>query len=220
MADGPFGTAVSFYVWSFDFFNRGPGFSWGAELFAFGASDPFVCFCCFAFFDGDGLPQCVLDLEDGGWKDVVFARKHAVSKQCGADDPGDGDLFDLDLCCQFEPFDRSAGSWSCSRIFGRVFDGSDRLPADRIVNVLSIWRQPPKRCGWAHLMIVLRLDRMMVEKKISLQDLADRVGITQANLSKIKNNKVNAIRFSTLNKICEVLDCQPGDLLEYRPDDE
>lgn len=69
-------------------------------------------------------------------------------------------------------------------------------------------------------MIVLRLDRMMVEKKISLQDLADRVGITQANLSKIKNNKVNAIRFSALNKICEVLDCQPGDLLEYRPDDE
>lgn len=69
-------------------------------------------------------------------------------------------------------------------------------------------------------MIVLRLDRMMEEKKISLQDLADRVGITQANLSKIKNNKVNAIRFSTLNKICEVLDCQPGDLLEYRPDDE
>ncbi|WP_281521935.1 helix-turn-helix domain-containing protein [Dubosiella newyorkensis] len=69
-------------------------------------------------------------------------------------------------------------------------------------------------------MIVLRLDRMMVEKKISLQDLADRVGITQANLSKIKNNKVNAIRFSTLNKICEVLDCQPGDLLEYRPEDE
>ncbi len=137
MADGPFGTAVSFYVWSFDFFNRGPGFSWGAELFAFGASDPFVCFCCFAFFDGDGLPQCVLDLEDGGWKDVVFARKHAVSKQCGADDPGDGDLFDLDLCCQFEPFDRSAGSWSCSRIFGRVFDGSDRLPADRIVNMAS-----------------------------------------------------------------------------------
>lgn len=69
-------------------------------------------------------------------------------------------------------------------------------------------------------MIVLRLDRMMVEKKISLQDLADRVGITQANLSKIKNNKVNAIRFSTLNKLCEVLDCQPGDLLEYRPEDE
>ncbi|MFA1015906.1 helix-turn-helix domain-containing protein [Dubosiella newyorkensis] len=69
-------------------------------------------------------------------------------------------------------------------------------------------------------MIVLRLDRLMVEKKISLQDLADRVGITQANLSKIKNNKVNAIRFSTLNKLCEVLDCQPGDLLEYRLEDE
>lgn len=69
-------------------------------------------------------------------------------------------------------------------------------------------------------MIVLRLDRWMVERKISLQELAERVGITQANLSKIKNNKVNAIRFSTLNKLCEVLDCQPGDLLEYRLEDE
>lgn len=67
-------------------------------------------------------------------------------------------------------------------------------------------------------MIILRLDRIMVERKMSLQDLAEQVGITQANLSKIKNNKVNAIRFSTLNKICEVLDCQPGDLLEYEPD--
>lgn len=67
-------------------------------------------------------------------------------------------------------------------------------------------------------MIILRLDRIMVERKMSLQDLAEQVGITQANLSKIKNHKVNAIRFSTLNKICEVLDCQPGDLLEYEPD--
>lgn len=67
-------------------------------------------------------------------------------------------------------------------------------------------------------MIILRLDRIMVEHRMSLQDLAEQVGITQANLSKIKNNKVNAIRFSTLNKICEVLDCQPGDLLEYEPD--
>lgn len=67
-------------------------------------------------------------------------------------------------------------------------------------------------------MIILRLDRIMVERKISLQELAEQVGITQANLSKIKNNKVNAIRFSTLNKICEVLYCQPGDLLEYEPE--
>lgn len=67
-------------------------------------------------------------------------------------------------------------------------------------------------------MIILRLDRIMVERRMSLQDLAEQVGITQANLSKIKNNKVNAIRFSTLNKISEVLDCQPGDLLEYEPD--
>ncbi len=66
--------------------------------------------------------------------------------------------------------------------------------------------------------IVLRLDRMMVERKISLNDLADKVGITNVNLSKIKNNKVNAIRFSTLAAICEVLECQAGDILEYEDD--
>ncbi|MEE1061086.1 MAG: helix-turn-helix transcriptional regulator [Ruminococcus sp.] len=63
--------------------------------------------------------------------------------------------------------------------------------------------------------IVLRLDRMMVERKISLNELADKVGISNVNLSKIKNNKVTAIRFSTLEAICETLDCQPGDILEY-----
>ena len=65
--------------------------------------------------------------------------------------------------------------------------------------------------------IVLRLDRMMVERKMSLNELAERVGISQVNLSKIKNNHVNAIRFSTLAAICDVLDCQPGDILEYAP---
>jgi len=64
--------------------------------------------------------------------------------------------------------------------------------------------------------IVLRLDRMMVERKISLQELAGRVGISNVNLSKIKNNRVTAIRFSTLAAICQVLDCQPGDILEYQ----
>lgn len=63
--------------------------------------------------------------------------------------------------------------------------------------------------------IVLYLDRLMVEKKISLNVLAEKVGITNANLSKIKNNKVNAIRFSTLEKICEILDCTPGDILKF-----
>ncbi len=63
--------------------------------------------------------------------------------------------------------------------------------------------------------IVLRLDRMMVERKISLNELAEKVGISNVNLSKIKNNKVNAIRFSTLAAICEVLDCDAGDILEY-----
>lgn len=63
--------------------------------------------------------------------------------------------------------------------------------------------------------IVLRLDVMMAERHISLGELAERVGISNVNLSKIKNNKVSAIRFSTLAAICEVLDCEPGDLLRY-----
>ena len=67
--------------------------------------------------------------------------------------------------------------------------------------------------------IILRLDRMMVEKKISLNELAERVGISNVNLSKIKNNKVTAIRFSTLAAICDVLDCEAGDILEYQKDE-
>ena len=64
--------------------------------------------------------------------------------------------------------------------------------------------------------IILRLDRMMVERKISLNELADKVGISNVNLSKIKNNKVTAVRFSTLAAICEVLECEVGDILEYQ----
>ncbi len=64
--------------------------------------------------------------------------------------------------------------------------------------------------------IVLRLDRMMVERKMSLNELAARVGISNVNLSKIKNNRVTAIRFSTLAAICEALDCEAGDILEFR----
>ncbi|MBQ2890522.1 MAG: helix-turn-helix transcriptional regulator [Clostridia bacterium] len=67
--------------------------------------------------------------------------------------------------------------------------------------------------------IVLRLDRMMVERKISLNELAERVGISNVNLSKIKNNKVTAIRFSTLAAICKVLECEVGDILEYQKND-
>lgn len=67
--------------------------------------------------------------------------------------------------------------------------------------------------------IVLRLDRMMVERGRSLNWLADRVGITNVNLSKIKNNHVTAIRFSALAAICEALDCRPGDILDYVEDD-
>ena len=67
--------------------------------------------------------------------------------------------------------------------------------------------------------IILRLDRMMVERKISLNELAERVGISNVNMSKIKNNKVTAIRFSTLAAICDVLDCEAGDILEYQKDE-
>lgn len=68
--------------------------------------------------------------------------------------------------------------------------------------------------------IVLRLDRMMVERKMSLNELAERVGISNVNLSKIKNNRVTAIRFSTLAAICEALECEAGDILEFQPDED
>ncbi|MCI9469368.1 MAG: helix-turn-helix transcriptional regulator [Oscillospiraceae bacterium] len=68
--------------------------------------------------------------------------------------------------------------------------------------------------------IVLRLDRVMADRKISLNELAEQVGISNVNLSKLKNNRVTAIRFSTLAAICEVLDCQPGDILEYEKESE
>ena len=67
-------------------------------------------------------------------------------------------------------------------------------------------------------MIEINLDVMMVRRKISLKELSERVGITEANLSILKNNKAKAIRFSTLEALCEVLECQPGDLMTYKPD--
>ena len=72
-------------------------------------------------------------------------------------------------------------------------------------------------CAYA---IILRLDRVMADRKISLNDLSEKVGIANVNLSKIKTGKVSAIRFSTLNAICKALDCQPGDILEYQEDTE
>ena len=69
-------------------------------------------------------------------------------------------------------------------------------------------------------MIVIRLDRVMADRKIQLGVLAERVGISPVNLSKLKNGKVNAVRFSTLEAICPELGCQPGDILEYREEAE
>ena len=66
--------------------------------------------------------------------------------------------------------------------------------------------------------IILRLDRVMADRKITLNQLSERVGVANVNLSKLKNGHVSAIRFSTLEAICDVLDCQPGDILEYRRD--
>ena len=67
-------------------------------------------------------------------------------------------------------------------------------------------------------MIIVNLDVMMAKRKISSGELAAKVGITQANLSRLKNQKAKAVRFSTLNDICKALDCQPGDILEFRED--
>lgn len=66
--------------------------------------------------------------------------------------------------------------------------------------------------------IVVRLDRVMADRKIKLGELAERVGISPVNLSKLKTGRVSAIRFSTLEAICRELDCRPGDILEYQED--
>ena len=63
--------------------------------------------------------------------------------------------------------------------------------------------------------IILRLDRIMADRKMSLNELSEKVGVANVNLSKLKNGRVSAIRFSTLEAICDVLDCQTGDILEY-----
>lgn len=68
--------------------------------------------------------------------------------------------------------------------------------------------------------IIVNLDVMMAKRKMSLSELSEKVDITLANLSVLKNNKARAIRFSTLESICRALDCQPGDILEYRKDEE
>lgn len=67
--------------------------------------------------------------------------------------------------------------------------------------------------------IIVNLDVMMAKRKMSLGELSQRVDITMANLSILKNNKAKAVRFSTLEAICKALDCQPGDILEYTPEE-
>jgi len=66
--------------------------------------------------------------------------------------------------------------------------------------------------------IIVNLDVMLAKRKVKSKELAEQVGITEANLSLLKSGKVKGVRFATLETICHYLDCQPGDLLEYRPD--
>ena len=73
-----------------------------------------------------------------------------------------------------------------------------------------------RHCEVRDMSIILRLDRVMADRKMSLNELSERVGISNVNLSNLKTGKVKAIRFSTLDAICYVLDCQPGDILEYQ----
>ena len=68
-------------------------------------------------------------------------------------------------------------------------------------------------------MIIINVDVMLAKRKMSVTELSERVGLTMANVSLLKNGKVKAIKLSTLEKICEALDCQPGDVLEYRRND-
>ena len=68
--------------------------------------------------------------------------------------------------------------------------------------------------------IVIDLDVVMAQRKMGVKELSERIDITMANLSILKNNKAKAVRFSTLNAICRELDCQPGDILKYVPDEE
>jgi len=67
-------------------------------------------------------------------------------------------------------------------------------------------------------MILVNLDLMLARRKMRSKELAERIGITEANLSLLKSSKVKGVRFETLDKICAVLECQPGDLLEYKPE--
>ncbi|MCY9663081.1 helix-turn-helix transcriptional regulator [Paenibacillus chondroitinus] len=68
--------------------------------------------------------------------------------------------------------------------------------------------------------IIINIDVMLAKRKMSVTELAEKVGITMANLSILKNGKAKAVRFSTLEAICKTLDCQPGDILEYRSEEE
>ena len=68
-------------------------------------------------------------------------------------------------------------------------------------------------------MILIQLDRLLLERRMSLTELYDRVGVTMANLSILKTGKARAVRFSTLDALCRELNCQPGDIIEYRPEE-
>ena len=109
-----------------------------------------------------------------------------------------------------------------------LIDGTILLPGLLLLVLGSLIREGARMLkrtggnivGGAVMAIILRLDRVMADRKMSLNELSDRVGISNVNLSNLKTGKVKAVRFSTLDAICDVLDCQPGDILEYKRETE
>lgn len=90
----------------------------------------------------------------------------------------------------------------------------------RCFHQVSLRRLSAGKEGQTRMAILINLDVMMAKRKIGLTELSDKVGISLANLSILKNNRARAVRFSTLDAICRALDCQPGDLLEYAEEED
>ena len=125
-----------------------------------------------------------------------------------------------DLCPVHGIFHRVSGHFLLRFVFGDSIAGGRigdrRWNGDQDRKRLHRLTPPTEESG--EKMIVLNLDVMLAKRKMSLGELSEKVGITLANLSILKNNKAKAIRFSTLDAICRALDCEAGDIIEYRKD--
>src|SRR5262245_28396654 len=97
-------------------------------------------------------------------------------------------------------------------MIARIFQKRSRSASDQ--PSLAMWNR-----GALPMPIIVNLDVMLARRKMRSKELSERIGITEQNVSLLKSGKVKGIRFETLERICEALECQPGDILEYRPDD-